>query len=414
MRSAALGVPAFRLLFAGRAVSLLGNAVAPVALAFAVLEVSGSAAALGIVLAARTLPQVGFLLVGGVVADRLPRHRVMVVAGVASGVTQAVAAGLLLGHVATVPLLAVVELLNGVAFSFSSPALAGLVPQLLPAPLLQSGNAALALVRSSIAVVGAAVGGIVVAVTSPGVALAFDAATFLVGAALLARIRLPAGARLAVGSAFADLREGWRAFRSRQWLWVVVAQFSVVNACLSGVVFVLGPVVADRYLAGARSWGFVLAADAAGAVLGGLVALRWRPRRLLLVATLAVFGETPFLLAIGAHPGTVALVAAALLGGVCIEQFGILWDTALQQHVPGDLLSRVSSYDSLGSFVAIPVGQAVAGPVAAAIGVAETAYAAAALVTLVTALTLLAPGVRRLARRDVAPRPALPVATLGG
>jgi MFS family permease len=369
------------------------------ALAFAVLEVTGSKADLGYVLAARTVPQVAFLLAGGVWADRLPRHWVMVGSNLASGASQAVLAALLLTGSAHFTELIVLSAINGTSSAFFFPASMGIVPQTVPETMLQPANALLRLGLNASYIGGAALGGIVVAISSPGWAIAVDAVTFLVAAALVGAMRLPPGLRMAGSSFLAELGHGWREFRARAWLWAIVLQFSIVNAAGTGCTSVLGPVVAKSHLGGAAAWGSVLAADSIGLIVGGMTMLRLRPRRMLLSATLGIFLMPLFPLALAFPLPLAAVIASAFVAGFGTEVFGILWDTTMQQEIPAESLSRVSSYDALGSFALLPVGFAAAGAIAAAVGTRTTFFGAAVLITAATALVLLVRDVRTLQRR---------------
>ena len=389
----------FRLLFTGRTVSMAGSAMAPVALAFAVLDLTGSTADLGIVLASRSVATIVLVLFGGVWADRLPRHRVMVLSNVGSGVSQAAVAALLLTGQAQVWHLAVFGAVNGATSAFFFPASTGIVPQTVPAGLLQQANATLRLALNATNIGGAALGGLLVAATSPGWAIAADASSYGVAALALARMRVRAAERTGATTVFEELRGGWHDFRSRTWLWAIVLQFGVVNAVFVGALNVLGPDVAKRHLGGAAAWGIVLTATSVGLVCSGLLLLRWRPRRLLRTASLAVFGMALPLLAL-ARPETLAVVVvAAFAAGFLTEIFGVLWDTTYQQEIPPDRISRVTAYDALGSWVLIPIGFAVVGPVAAAVGNRATLLGSASLVVAATALVFLSRDVRTLERR---------------
>jgi MFS family permease len=233
----------FRLLFVGRTVSLFGTAFAPIALAFAVLDIGGSATDLGLVVAASALPQVIFILVGGILADRLPRHHVMVVSDSVAGAVQAVIAALVLTGTAEIWHLVALQLVRGTATAFFFPAAQGIVPQTVSARLLQEANALLRLSRNGTQIFGAAAGGILVATIGSGWSLAFDAATYFAGAAFLLALRIPRALTLPDRHFFRELREGWDAFRSRSWLWGIVVQFAFVNAAIVGVWSVLGPIV---------------------------------------------------------------------------------------------------------------------------------------------------------------------------
>jgi MFS family permease len=395
----------FRFLFAGRTISFAGSAMAPVALAFAVLELTGSKTDLGLVLAARSIPQIVFLLVGGVWADRLSRHRVMVASNLVSGAAQAAVAVLLLTGAAEVWHLAAFAAVNGCASAFFFPASQGVVPQTVPAESLQSANSLLRLGLNATAITGAAVGGLLVAATSPGAAIAVDAGTYALAALFLGRMRLPAALRVAGSRFLGELRDGWREFRSRTWLWVIVVQFAFVNAAWLGAVSVLGPVVADEELGGAAAWGAILACQSAGLVVGGLVLLRLRPRRILLAATLGMLLTVPVLVALAVPLPVVVVAACAFVAGLGIEAVGVLWDTTMQQEIPAEKLSRVYSYDALGSFVLIPIGLAVAGPVADLLGTTETLLLAAGLNLATTLAVLTVRDVRTLHRRTVVVEP---------
>jgi MFS family permease len=398
----------FRLLFIGQATSRLGSAMAPVALAFAILHtLHGSATDIGIVLAVRQVAVVVLLLFGGVWSDRLPRHHVMVFSNVVSGVSQAgVAALLLTGH-ARLWELAALAALNGSSSAFFFPASTGIIPQTVPETMLQQANATLRLAINSTNITGAAIGGLVVAATNPGIAIAVDAASYALAAIAIGLMRLPASLRMQGTSVLHDLREGWRDFWSRPWLWAIVIQFGLVNAAVSGSEAVLGPAVADDHLGGAAGWGAILAAQSIGLVACGVLMLRWRPRRILRVATYGSFSLALILVALAIPAPLPIVIAAAFATGFGIEIFGVLWDTAVMQEIPQEKLSRVSSYDGLGSMVLMPLGFIAAGPVSAAIGLRATFIAAAALTIGATALVLLSRDVRTLERRAVAePEPA--------
>jgi MFS family permease len=389
----------FRRLFAGRTISMAGSAMAPVALAFAVLDLTGSTTDLGLVLAAREIPTVAFILFGGVWADRLPRHRVMVASNLLSGASQAAAAALLISGGARIWQLAALAAVNGSSSAFFFPASTGVVPQTVPQPMLQQANAALRLSLNATNIVGAAIGGILVAATSPGWAIAIDAASYGAAAACIGAMNLPGGVRVEGSTVLHELREGWQDFWSRTWLWAIVLQFAIVNAVETGSVNVLGPAVAKKDLGGAGAWGGVLAATSLGLVLTGVVMLRWRPRRILRTATFGIFPMVLPLVALAWPAPLAVVIVAGFLAGAGVEVFGVLWDTAMQQEIPGEKLSRLSSYDALGSFVLTPVGLAVAGPLGAAIGLRTTFLGSAVLIVVATALVLVSGDVRTLERR---------------
>jgi MFS family permease len=393
----------FQLFLACDVVSLAGTSIATVAVPFAVLSIHGSGSDVGYVASAGMLPMIVFLLIGGVVADRLPRHQVMVAADLLQGAAQAASAVLVLTGSARVWELLVLAALRGTGLGFYFPASTGLLPQTVPAGDRAQAIAIDRVGRNSAYIAGTALGGILVGAAGPGWGLAADAASFALAALLRAGMRLPARLPPATDAGiFRELREGWREFASRRWLWSIVLQFAGFTAVASAIISVLGPVVADRSLGGARSWGFVLAAYAAGSVLGGLVMIRFRPARMLLAATFGVL-VFPLLAFVLAVPLAVPLIAAAAaIVGAAAQLFSVGWATTMQQEIPPAALSRVSAYDALGSFALAPVGTAAAGPLLTAFGPAAVLDVGGALILAVTLLVLAVPEVRQL-RRAPAP-----------
>jgi MFS family permease len=387
----------FRRLALARFVSFLGNGVAPIALAFAVLDISHSATAVGAVLGARTIASLVTVLWGGVLADRLPRGTLLSASSFFSGVVQAVAAVLILTSLATVPLLTLLAVLGGASSSLAMPASGALVQQTVPRPHLQSANAALRLLTNLALVAGAALGGMLIAAVGPGWGTAVDAASFVVAAGLFTLIRVPA-ARTQTATRrtpLRDLRDGWAEFISHTWVWAIVLEALVWQMAWAASMQVLGPVIADTTL-GRANWGFVLAAQTAGLVLGGIVALRWRPRRALLVGVLlsAVPGVMP--IALGIWPNVLLLVPLALVAGLCLEQFGVAWEVSLQSNIDEDRLARVYAFDFLGSIVAAPIGLIVVGPLADLTGVSTLLVIIGLLIMTSALATACLASVRRL------------------
>jgi len=391
----------FRLLFGGQAVSVLGDRTVAVALAFAVLEVGGSVSDVGLVLAAGTFPLVATVLVGGVVADRAPRRTVMVAADLVRVVSQGTMAVLLITGTAEVWMLALLAGVTGVATGFFGPASTGLLPEVVLAKQLQPANALRASAASAGEILGPIMAGLLVATTSAGWAIAVDAVTFAVSAACLAMLRVPTRVA-AQGSSFAaDLREGWVAFRSRRWVWTFVAYFAIVNL-LWGAWGALGPIVTERDLGGAAAWGTILAAMGVGALAGSLLAARVKPTRPLLFAALADGLFALPLAFLAAAPPVPLIAGGALLSGAGMALAISVWESTLQRHVPGESLSRVSSYDWFGSLAFYPLGLAIWGPVAAAIGVSVSLWLAFGLAAAATLALICVPEIRHL-RGDAGP-----------
>src|SRR5262245_28351806 len=327
----------------------------------------------------------------------------MVVSNIASGMSQGVIAVLLLSGQAEVWELMLLGAINGLSSAFFFPAAIGIVPQTVPQRMLQSANALLSLGNNVSWLGGAALGGLVVGLTSPAIGIAVDSASFFLAAAFLALIQIPRTLRIQASNFLAELREGWREFTSRTWLWVIVLQFGFVNAVELGSQGVLGPAVAKEDFGGAAAWGLILTADSLGLVMGGLIMLRFRPHRLLLTATFGVLLTMPFLLGLVGPMPVAVLIALAALAGIGAETFGILWDTTMQQEIPQEKLSRVYSYDALGSFVLIPLALAVVRPVSELIGTREPILAATAISLIATLAVLFVADVRTIERRDSEP-----------
>ncbi|MGN6797793.1 MAG: MFS transporter [Gaiellaceae bacterium] len=390
-----------RLLVVSGAADALGNNMAAVALAFAVLQI-GSTADLGYVFLAREIPMVIFLLAGGVWADRVSRQGLLVFGKFASGSAQAMTAALFLTHHATVWRVAVLQVVFGVSSAFTRPASTGLIAQAVTHAHLQEANALLDLSRSTLQVVGPALGGLIVATSKPGWALAVDAASFFVVAALPLLLHIPSSERPARNRMLHELREGWTEFTARTWLWTMVASFGLFQLTLFPALLVLGPSVAKAHLGGAKSWGLILAFQGVGSILGGLSALRLRPRRPLVVASLLCVPIALVLALLGAAAPVPLLCAAGLVASWGLTCGDIIWFTTFQLQVPDHLMSRLSSFDWFGSVALNPLGYALVGPLANTLGVATTLYCAAGLNALISVAVAVSPAVRGLERRPTA------------
>lgn len=392
----------FRWFFSGQLVSLLGSSMAPVALAFAVLDASGSTSDLGIVLAVRMVPMLAFLLVGGAVADRFSRRTVLVSANLGSALSQGTVAAVLLSGHYTLPVVAALEFLNGVLGAFTTPALRGIVPQIVEMAELQQANSLLSSTRNATKILGPSVAGVVVAAAGSGPAIAFDAVTYLLAAGCLARLTLTTHTITRRKSTLlTDIREGWGEFRRIRWVWMVSLSFCVVNLVQTGTWPILGPALTKR-ISGEATWGFVLSFRGIGMLVMSALMYRIVVKRLLRLGQLmSALGALP-LLALGAHLDAVWLVAGAFVAGVGTSVAADGWDTSLQEHVPAEVLSRVSSYDDLLSYAAIPVGQLCVGPLADAVGGFRVAVGAGIIYAVATVLPLISPAVRRLPHETMA------------
>lgn len=398
-----LAVRDFRRFFAGYSASLLGTAMSAVAIAFAVLDSGGSPTALGVVLAAKIAPMIAFLLGGGVLADRLGRRPVMLAADVARCAAQGgLASALFLGH-SRVWLFVTVAFIIGTGDAFFTPALNGLTVQMAPRDRLGDANALLQMAGPAAQVAGPALAGVLIAVTSPALVIAADAASYAVSALALAALRFPAAAAPAAPaqparfrSLLRDLAEGWSEFTAHTWLWLGTAQGALFNLLTWGPYLVLGPVLARQYLGGARAWGVIVACYGGGAILGGLLALGRRPRRPVLAATLTTLGFPLPPMALALHLPLAAVAGGALLAGLGSAFGAAIETTVTQQLVPAGALARVGAINAVGAFAFGPVAFAAAGPVAALVGARAVLGFGAGWAVLGTVAMLAVPSVRRV------------------
>ncbi|HEY2508188.1 MAG TPA: MFS transporter [Streptosporangiaceae bacterium] len=394
----------FRLLLADRVLAPMSAAFSLVGVSFAVLDSThGSTARLSYVLAAQIAPSLVFLLLGGVIADRVAPQRVIVAANLMIAAGEGTFGILVLaGHPALWQMIAL-EGLTGTGMAVFYPASSALLPRLVPAEHLQEASALSRLAMNGAQMGGAVLAGFVVAAVGPGWAMSVCGVGMLGTVPLMLALRVTSQERAHQTGMLHELREGWSEFRSHTWLWAIVAQYSIVLMAWYGAFSVLGPVVARTHLGGPAAWGTITGAESLGLIGGGLIALRFSPRRpmLLVVASGAIIGISPLSLAM-LWP-VPAICAASFLLGITMEIMMVQWTVALARNVPPDMLARVSSYDALGSVMAMPIGALVAGPVAALLhSVSVTQYGAAGLIVLASALALIPRDIRRLRAGDLA------------
>ena len=389
----------FALLFSGQAISVIGDALFPVALAFAVLELSGSPSSLGLVLAAQALPLAAFALVGGVVGDRVSRQRLMLASDLARAATQALAATLLITGVAEIWHLAVLAGVYGAAEAFFRPAAGGLIPRLVPDEHLLQANSLIAMSQSLGMVLGPAIAGVLIALFGPGSAIAIDAASFIVSAGCLALMSPRPGARVdtsgETGAAFLEqLREGWREVTSRVWLRSFLGVLGAYHLIALPCVLALGPIVAERELDGASSWAVIVAMFGIGSIIGAAVGLRAGPRRPMLACAVAFLGAACQPAIIAGAGSTLAIGAFELLAGICVAFGFTVWETTLGREIPAASLSRVTSFDWFTSVGLMPLGYALVGPLADAVGLDTAMFAATAIVASLAVASLLVRDIR--------------------
>jgi predicted MFS family arabinose efflux permease len=396
----------FRLLFAGRAISYVGTYLAPIAVAFAILDLGGSATAVGLSFAAWTLAQVSALAIGGVVGDRLPRRTVMIASDVCSTAVR-LSMGVLLvaGHARVWELIAL-QACGGAAVAFYNPTFYGLVREIVPGDQLQKANSYLAVARYAAFPLGAATGGTIVATVGSGTALIFDGGTYAASALLLSFVRVESLARAGAG-VLHELREGWSAFVEQQWVWVLCLWIALYFLITYAPFFVLGPYIAKHSMGGAGTWGAVVTGEGIGALLGSLAGLRLRPRQpLVTISWIFLFTAVQSVL-LAFHATVYVLAPAAGLAGFGFACGSVIWDTALQQSIHPDKLARVAAYGWMSAMVFLPAGYALAGPISAVVGMRAYLLFGAGWLIASTIVILRLPSVRGFSLREppLAPRP---------
>ena len=387
----------FRNVFLAQSVSVFGDGITPVALTFAVLDLTGSGTDLGIVLACQSIPLVLLALVGGVWADRLPRARLMVASDLIRAAVQLTGAALLLSGAAQIWQLALLAACHGAAEAFFRPAAGALLPQIVPAARLQQANSLMGMSDNFGWMVGPAVAGVLVATLGAGGAIAVDGVTFLVSASFLATLRVPAILKTeAARGFFAELRKGWHEVKSRTWLWVMLLRVCLVLFIVIAPFQVLGPLGLREEGYGAAAWGWLQAVFSAGMIVGMLIAMRYRPRRPMITVTLtgATAVVTPLAMAVFGDPWTLGVVYG--LRGISVGVLVAVWNTTLQTQIAKESLGRVTAWDWMSSLALWPVGLAVAGPLAQAFGVTTMCWVTGILGLLVAFWPLLVKDVWRL------------------
>jgi MFS family permease len=390
----------FRWLLLGTTVNSLGNMIAPVAIAFAVLDLGGSATDLGLVVGAYALADVVAVLWGGVLGDRLPRTVMMRGANAAAALVQGLVALSLLADRGSLWLLAVGGALNGALGSLAGPSTQAVTPQTVPGALLRQAIALRRLSQNAAMIVGSGIAGLLVAWVGTGGALAVDAATFLVAAGCFSQVRVPTLPAAARSHVLTEAREGFREVMRHSWLWSLIAMALVYHLFYGGSQGVLGPIVVGDHL-GRAAWGYALSAMMAGFVSGGLVSLVWKPRRALLVGEVFLIMTVCFPLAMAVSDSVWVVLGGAFLHGFGLEIFSVGWDLSIQENVPEHMLARVYSFDQLGSFIARPLGLALTGPLAGAVGERSWLLVVAGAMAAAEMLPFLIRDVRRLERRPL-------------
>ncbi|CAB4591252.1 MAG: MFS transporter [Actinobacteria bacterium] len=391
------GHSGFSSLAISRFISNVGNGISPVALAFGVLALPGATGTdLSIVMAARMFPMIALMLFGGVVGDRFKRNRIVGGADIlGSGFAAVSAISLIVGH-SSVFLLALMGALFGILNALWWPAMSGVLPEILPKQKLQNGNAVISMTTNIGYVIGALIGGTMVTAFGSGWALLVDAITFLIAGILVWNLDLPTIVRQNKNTVFQDLKSGWFEFISRSWVVTMVIAFAVINLAFESMLQILGPLNFADIAQGPKFWSFNLAALTVGMLCGSLISLKVHFSRPLFFAMLVIAGSSIWDFSLATKSPLWISLICAFFSGVAVDIFMVVWNTSLQSHIPEESYSRVVAYDALGSYGLAPLGIAVAGPLAHALGVSTMIYATGAMTLIAALVSLCVKSVRDL------------------
>ena len=387
----------FSMLVTARLISNVGNGLSPIALAYGVLSLPGADGSdLSIVMGARYLPLILFMLFGGVFADRFQRNRIVGGSDIIGSFLVAVSAISLIAGFSSILLLAVMGALFGVLNALWWPAMSGVLPEILPKEKLQEGNAVIGLMSNIGVVFGTLLGGVIVTLTSPGWALLIDGLTFFIAGLIVWNLKLDAKSRVESPGILDDLRVGWREFISRSWLVTMVIAFAFINMAFDSMITILGPLNFSDPETGPRNWSYNLAGLTIGMMIGGVIVFKFKFKRPLFVSMIlvAISGVWDFALALDLS--LVISIAAGVFSGIAVEIFLVTWSTSMQTHIPEESFSRVNAYDSLGSYGFAPLGIIVAGPLAEAFSVNSILFATGFITLLASVVALSVKSVRTL------------------
>lgn len=387
----------FSMLITARLISNIGNGLSPIALAYGVLSLDGADGSdLSIVMGARYVPLVLFMLFGGVFADRFQRNRIVGGSDMIGSFLVAISALSLIAGFSSVLLLAVMGALFGILNALWWPAMSGVLPEILPKERLQEGNAIIGLMSNIGVVFGTLLGGVIVTLAGPGWALLIDGATFFVAGVIVWNLKLDAKSRIESPGIINDLRVGWREFISRSWLVTMVIAFAFINMAFDSMLTILGPLNFSDPQTGPRDWSFNLAGLTLGMMIGGVIVLKYKFKRPLYVSMILVAISGIWDFALAYDLSLAVAIVAGIFSGIAVEIFLVTWNTSMQTHIPEESFSRVNAYDSLGSYGIAPLGIIIAGPLAEAFSVNSILFATGTITLLASVVALSVKSVRNL------------------
>jgi len=389
-------------LFLARFISNYGNGMGPIAFAFGILGLpNGSANLLGLTLGTGTVLFLIMAPFGGVIADKYGRARMVGLTDMAGGLILFVQVAYFATGEVPIAVLLIVNGCFGILWGIFWPAFSGLIPAVLPEAGLQKGNALNQLLTNSGMIFGAASAGIFIDKFGVATTLAIDAASFFISGLLIYTFRhLTPRVTNTENSMLTDLRYGWRVFLSFKWIVILVFAWSFIIMCWAAAENVLGPLIVLEHFDGAKSWSFVITAESIGLIVGSLIAIRIKVKYPLRFLQLTSFSVTFYIFALAKPQSLLVIAFGAFLFGITLDLWGTLWNTALQRKVPRGVLSRVSSFDAMGSMMFRPIGLAIAGPLSSLFGITNFIYSLALLSLVAVAAPLLSAEVRNMSYEE--------------
>ena len=390
-------------LFIARFISNFGNGMGPIALAFGILALpNGSANMLGLVLGATTMVFLLMAPFGGVIADKYGRARMVGVTDMAAGLVLFIQVAYFATGDVPLAVLLITNGFFGLMWGIFWPAFSGLMPAVLPEAGLQKGNALNAFMTNAGVILGAAVAGLLIEVFGVAFTLAIDAASFFISGLMIFTFRhLTPRAEQTENTMLDDLLHGWKVFLSFRWIVLIVGAFSFIVMCWAAAENVLGPLIALEHFNGPKSWSFVISAESAGLIVGSLIAIKIKPKYPMRFLMLSSFTITFYIWSLAKPQSLLMIAFGAFLFGITLDLWGTLWSTALQRKVPRDSLSRVSSFDAMGSMMFRPVGLAIAAPLSTLFGIENFLQILAAITVVAIIVPLLDPQVRNMSYEDM-------------
>ena len=398
-----LDQPYAKRFFIARFITNYGNGMSPIALAFGILALpNGSANILGLVLGITTAMFIIMAPFGGVIADKYGRARMVGVTDMAAGAILFVqVAYFATGHV-PIAVLLIVNGCYGLLWGIFWPAFTGVMPAIVPKEGLQKANAINSLMANGGLILGAASAGFLIDTYGAAITLGIDAATFLISGTMVFTLRhLTPIIKDSKNSMIDDLVHGWKVFTSFRWIVIIVMSFSFILMCWAAAENVLGPLVALEHFNGAKSWSFVITAESAGLIVGALIAIKLKFKYPIRFLQISSFTVTFYILSLGKPQSLLVIAFCAFLFGITLDLWSTLWYTALHRKVPQEALSRVSSFDALGSVMFKPIGLAIAAPLSTLMGMQNLIFLLAGITVLAIVLPLFSKEVWNMSYEDL-------------